>query len=285
MVESLLSPPAAGAQGKAVGEVVRKTAFSPSARHNASRCAIILLLGLPQEVAKKGTKGSNTPWIPAARKVVPLSLHSFFCEVIHLQLLQARLFLSRAHGSRTQARQQKLLLSVMHPRSTNFLSKTFLLPPPAARGGKVARDASEQICLSPIPLCSAAQEQFPKAAAFGSLSWFVLSRTRKNEHQSSTANACRGHSVSVKRRSRLKFSSSSSSPQRSSATTVLKTTANAQPRSSYIIPTFHDNFIITSLCSSARFGSYGAKIYKKYKKRKKKSQKALAIREKVWYTT
>ena len=37
-------------------------------RHNAARCASQLLLGLPQEVVKKGTKGSNTLWKPAVRK-------------------------------------------------------------------------------------------------------------------------------------------------------------------------------------------------------------------------
>ncbi|MBQ7397705.1 MAG: hypothetical protein IJW09_02620 [Clostridia bacterium] len=100
---------------------------------------------------------------------------------------------------------QMSLLSATHPSPTEFQTKTFFLPPPAARGGKAARDASDQTCLSPISLCSAAQEQFPKAAAFGSLSWFILSRTRKNEHQNSTANACRRHRVSVKRRSRLSF--------------------------------------------------------------------------------
>jgi hypothetical protein len=101
---------------------------------------------------------------------------------------------------------QMSLLSATHPSPSEFQTKTFFLPSPAARGGKAARDALDQRCLSPISLCSAAQEQFPKAAAFGSLSWFVLSRTRKNEHQNSTANACRRHRVSVKRRSRRKFS-------------------------------------------------------------------------------
>ena len=41
----------------------------------------MLLLGLPQEVAKKGTKGPNALSIPATQKVVSLSLHSFFAKV------------------------------------------------------------------------------------------------------------------------------------------------------------------------------------------------------------
>jgi hypothetical protein len=49
----------------------------------------------------------------------------------------------RQHGRRTQAKQKKLLLSATHPSSTNFLTKTLLLFPPAARGGKMARDVSK----------------------------------------------------------------------------------------------------------------------------------------------
>jgi hypothetical protein len=63
----------------------------------------MLLLGLPQEVAKKGTKGPNALWKPATRKVVPLSLHSFFRESEHLQLLRWRFKEKRQHERRTQA--------------------------------------------------------------------------------------------------------------------------------------------------------------------------------------
>ena len=35
---------------------------------------------------------------------------------------------------------------------------------------------------SRLSLCRAAKERFPKAAAFGALSWFVLCRAAKNEH-------------------------------------------------------------------------------------------------------
>jgi hypothetical protein len=109
----------------------------------------MLLLGLPQEVAKKGTKGPNALWKPATRKVVSLSLHSFFREGEHLQLLRARLKESRTHESNTQAQKQRLLLSATHPSSTNFLTKTLLLFPPAARDGKATRVVLDQRCLSP----------------------------------------------------------------------------------------------------------------------------------------
>ena len=48
---------------------------------------------------RKGTQGPNALGKPATRKVVPLSLHSFFRESKHLQLLRARLKESRTHGS------------------------------------------------------------------------------------------------------------------------------------------------------------------------------------------
>ncbi|MBQ7398023.1 MAG: hypothetical protein IJW09_04270 [Clostridia bacterium] len=79
---------------------------------------------------------------------------------------------------------KNFLPSATHLSLTNFLTRTILPPSPAARGGYAASDAWDQRCLSPISLCSAARKRFPKAAAFGSLSWFVLSRMRKNEHQS-----------------------------------------------------------------------------------------------------
>ena len=44
-------------------------------------------------------KGPNALWIPATRKAVPLSLHSFFREGKRLQLLRVRLKESRTHGS------------------------------------------------------------------------------------------------------------------------------------------------------------------------------------------
>ena len=66
----------------------------------AQRAALraMLLLGIPQEVAKKGTKGSGTPWHPAVRKkVATLSLCSSFRKNTHLQHLQAWLKESHAH--------------------------------------------------------------------------------------------------------------------------------------------------------------------------------------------
>jgi hypothetical protein len=57
---------------------------------------------------------------------------------------------------------------------------------------------------SRIPLCRAAKEQFPKAAAFGAFSWFVLCRAAKNEHQNRHSAA--RSSMRVCRGSCLKFS-------------------------------------------------------------------------------
>jgi hypothetical protein len=103
----------------------------------------MLLLGFPQEVAKKGTKGPNALWKPRARKVVPLSLHSFFRESKHLQLLRLQVKETCKHERRTQAKQKKLLPSATHPCPTKFQAKTLLLSSPAARGGKAARAAEK----------------------------------------------------------------------------------------------------------------------------------------------
>jgi hypothetical protein len=103
----------------------------------------MLLLGFPQEVAKKGTKGPNALWKPRARKVVPLSLHSFFRESKHLQLLRLQVKETCKHERRTQVKQQKFLPSATRPGLTNFFTKTISLPLPAARGGYMASDVSK----------------------------------------------------------------------------------------------------------------------------------------------
>ena len=52
---------------------------------------VMFILSRPRKnEPRKRTKGSNTLWKPATRKVVPLSLHSFFRESKHLQLLRWR---------------------------------------------------------------------------------------------------------------------------------------------------------------------------------------------------
>jgi hypothetical protein len=53
---------------------------------------------------RKSAKGPNALWIPATRKVVSLSLHSFFRESKHLQLLRWRFKEKRQHERRTQAK-------------------------------------------------------------------------------------------------------------------------------------------------------------------------------------
>ena len=48
--------------------VVRKCGFLSFGRRTTRGGRFLLLLGVPQEVAKKGTKGPNTLWKPAVRK-------------------------------------------------------------------------------------------------------------------------------------------------------------------------------------------------------------------------
>ena len=70
-------------------------------------------------------------------KTVPLSLHSFFREGKHLQLLRARLKESRAHLSVTQRTFVKLFALVLR----TLFQQNVLLFTPAARGGHAAGDA------------------------------------------------------------------------------------------------------------------------------------------------
>ena len=114
---------------------------------------------------------------------------SFRCRSTHffaeINIFSFCVGVLKKNANTKDARKQggkNFLPSATHLSLTNFLTRTILPPSPAARGGYAASDAWDQRCLSPISLCSAARKRFPKAAAFGSLSWFVLSRMRKNEH-------------------------------------------------------------------------------------------------------
>jgi len=93
-------------------------------------------LSFHKEMAKeKEPKGLMPFGYPQRANVAALSLRSCLREGLHLQLLRWRFKEKRQHGSRTQAKRQKLLPSATHPGSTNFFTKMLLLPSPAARGG------------------------------------------------------------------------------------------------------------------------------------------------------
>ena len=64
-------------------------AFYPRARHNAARCASLLLLGVPQEVAKKGTKGTplGTPLPDGFSRAAGAFA---FASLLHLGRMSAR---------------------------------------------------------------------------------------------------------------------------------------------------------------------------------------------------
>ena len=89
---------------------------------------------------KKRSLAYEVATFHSACEVVPLSLHSFFREGLNLQLLRLQVKETCKHGSNTQVKQQKFLLSAAHPGATNFSTKTILFSAPAARGGKMARD-------------------------------------------------------------------------------------------------------------------------------------------------
>ena len=73
-------------------------------------------------------------------KVAALSLCSSFREVLHLQLLRARLKESRTHGNRTQPQKQKDLLSFTAPQFNLISNKNDFVSSPAARGSCIAGD-------------------------------------------------------------------------------------------------------------------------------------------------
>jgi hypothetical protein len=87
---------------------------------------------------KKRAKGPNALWKPATRKVVPLSLHSFFREGIEIQLLRWRFKEKRQHERRTDSTSYKTQTYCLFPcDSKNFKQdgkKKLLLFTPAARG-------------------------------------------------------------------------------------------------------------------------------------------------------
>jgi len=78
----------------------------------------------PKKWRKKGAKGPGALWKPATRKVVPLSLHSFFREGKHFQLLRLQVKETCKHGSSTQAQKKRLLPSATHPGLTKVQTKT-----------------------------------------------------------------------------------------------------------------------------------------------------------------
>ncbi|MBE6661403.1 MAG: hypothetical protein E7605_08400 [Ruminococcaceae bacterium] len=90
---------------------------------------------------KKGNSAVPSEASLRARKAVSLSLHSFFRENIRLQLWRARLEKSHAHESNTQRTKTNAFVICDAPQFNKISSKTILLPPSAARVGKMASDA------------------------------------------------------------------------------------------------------------------------------------------------
>ena len=168
----------------------------------------------PEEFCKQNSSHRKLNFIlgliplesPEREKVVSLSLHSFFRENIRLQLWRARLEKSHAHESNTQRTKTNAFVICDAPQFNKISSKTILLPPSAARVGYMARDAFQNfMSFSSIALVERQSQGDPRGnvlATFLATSWGV---PRSGIDKTGTANACRRHSVSVKRRSSLKF--------------------------------------------------------------------------------
>ena len=95
------------------------------------RCAVgtFILFHPRKNEPRKRTKGLNALWKPETRKVVPLSLHSFFREGKQLQPLRLQVKETCKHERRTQAKKQKFLLSATRPGLTNFFYKNDFASP------------------------------------------------------------------------------------------------------------------------------------------------------------
>jgi len=106
--------------------------FLLRARHDASRCACMLLLGIPQEVAKKGTKGFNTPWHPARfvtfaifwwlPKGVLVSANFASANPKICLLLQAGYLFSLHVAPRFKAKDEKNIIPILH-RPTSLITR------------------------------------------------------------------------------------------------------------------------------------------------------------------
>ena len=126
----------------------------------------------PKKWRKKGAKGPNALWIPATRKVVPLSLHSFFREGLHLQLLRVRLKESRTHGSCSDVAFAKAESSCPSPCDRrkfkqDGIAKVFAMLPHLGRALMRPRWRNFAKQKAPTVMRDRRAEQFPKAAAFG----------------------------------------------------------------------------------------------------------------------
>ena len=142
---------------------------------------------------------------PQRTNVAALSLRSCLREVLHLQSLRRCFKEKHRHGRGTRQAKAKYFAACNAPCVSKIFNKNdFAFSPCRAWWQDGGRCRKSIDVFLPSLLCSAARKRFPKAAAFGALSWFVLCRVAKNEHLYRTANA--RSSVSVKRKSCKKLS-------------------------------------------------------------------------------
>jgi len=136
----------------------------------------------PRSGGRRAPKGRMPFGNPQCEKGAALSLCLSFRKNIHLQPLRARVKETRAH----------------------FMAKALAFLACRSWWLKSRHSTGIFYVTSRLSLCRAAREQFPKAAAFGAFSWFVLCRAAKNEHP--CRHSAARSSMRVKRRSCLKFS-------------------------------------------------------------------------------
>ncbi|MBQ8718816.1 MAG: hypothetical protein IJY66_06085 [Clostridia bacterium] len=178
--------------------------LSGGATQCVALCGCVTSLSFNKEVTKKVNSAVPSEASPEREKSRRFALLIFSRRVASSAFASAfsiKTPTRKKHASETA----KVFAICDAPESNKISSKTILFSAPAAKTG--CRGASpyrerknffflrlprvvtrrremqqgKDVFLPGLP-CSAARKRFPKAAAFGSLSWFVLSRMRKNEH-------------------------------------------------------------------------------------------------------
>jgi len=144
------------------------TIFSTSFPTASHSCALGVPHGCSFFAARQRTNQENAPkglmpfGIPQRKKGASLSLCSFFCDVLPLQLLRLQVKETCKHGGARYKRKQAFVPAAPHLVTTKFQAKTILLSPPAARGVCIGARHQNIFVTSPVAPCRAAMPRgFP----------------------------------------------------------------------------------------------------------------------------
>ena len=141
-----------------------KVSFLSLVRRTMRGESLMLLLGIPQEVAKKGTKGTPLGTPPPDGFLRAAGAFAF-ASLLHLGRISAR------------------------PRWVRFDKNLFAFSACRSWCLKSRHSINSLYLTSRLFLCRAAKQGRSKRERLGAFSWFVLCRAAKNEHPAGTAHA------------------------------------------------------------------------------------------------